>query len=173
MLWNKEMLERVRTGNAQIVDARTPKEFDGEDVRAVRGGHIPGAVSIPFEQNGQDPQTATKLARGQAKTRDGMALKDESALRALYAKRDPDKETVVYSQSGVRASETASVLRKLGFRDVKVYEPWWLDYAGMITARAENEVFVNVGALNGKIATLEGQVQELEEELAKLKGQKR
>jgi hypothetical protein len=43
----------------------------------------------------------------------------------------------------------------------------------MITAPADNEVFVNVGALNGKIATLESQVRELEGELAKLRAQAR
>jgi chaperonin cofactor prefoldin len=43
----------------------------------------------------------------------------------------------------------------------------------MLSAPAENEVFVNVGALNSKIATLESQVKGLEEELAKLKGQQR
>jgi thiosulfate/3-mercaptopyruvate sulfurtransferase len=79
----------------------------------------------------------------------------------------------VYCQSGVRASQTATVLRALGFRDVKVYDPSWLGYAGMLTAPAENEVFVNVGALNSKIATLESQVKGLEEELTKLKGQQR
>ena len=102
-----------------------------------------------------------------------MALKDEAALRALYATLDPGTETIVYCQSGVRASQTATVLRALGFRDVKVYEPAWLGYAGMLTAPAENEVFVNVGALNSKIANLESQVKSLEEELAKLKGQQR
>jgi hypothetical protein len=61
----------------------------------------------------------------------------------------------------------------LGFRAVKVYEPAWLGYAGMLTAPAENEVFVNVGSLNSKIANLENQVKSLEEELAKLKGQRR
>ncbi len=45
-----------------------------------------------------------------------MALKDEAALRSLYAGLDPNKETIVYCQSGVRASETATVLRQLGFR---------------------------------------------------------
>jgi thiosulfate/3-mercaptopyruvate sulfurtransferase len=73
----------------------------------------------------------------------------------------------------VRASQTATVLRALGFRDVKVYEPSWLGYAGMLTAPAENEVFVNVGALTSKITTLESQVKSLEEELAKLKSQQR
>jgi thiosulfate/3-mercaptopyruvate sulfurtransferase len=121
----------------------------------VRGGHVPGAVNIPYEENWRDPQTRIKLARKQVRTRDGMALKDEAGLRALYSRLDPAKETIVYCQSGVRASQTATVLRALGFRDVKVYEPSWLGYAGMLTAPAENEVFVNVGALNGKIANLE------------------
>lgn len=173
VLWNQDMLDRVRAGGAQLVDARTPREYSGDDIRAVRGGHIPNAVNIPYEQNWKDPQAAAKLARGEVKTRDGMALKEEADLRALYSKLDPNKETVVYCQSGVRASETATVLRQLGFRDVKVYEPSWLGYAGMITAPADNEVFVNVGALNGKIATLESQVRELEGELAKLRAQAR
>jgi thiosulfate/3-mercaptopyruvate sulfurtransferase len=172
-LWNKDMLERVRAGSAQIIDARTPREFSGDDIRAVRGGHVPGAVNIPYEENWRDPQTAAKLARRQVHTRDGMALKGEAELRALYANLDPGKETIVYCQSGVRASESAAVLRSLGFRDVKVYEPSWLGYAGMLAAPAEKEVFVNVGALTGKIANLESQIKELEEELARLKGQKR
>jgi thiosulfate/3-mercaptopyruvate sulfurtransferase len=173
VLWNKDMLERVRAGGTQILDVRTPREYSGDDIRAVRGGHVPGAVNIPYEQNWRDPQTAAKLARKEVQTRDGMALRNEAELRALYAKLDPAKETIVYCQSGVRASETATVLRALGFRDVKVYEPSWLGYAGMLAAPADNEVFVNIGALNSKIANLENQVKNLEEELAKLKGQKR
>jgi thiosulfate/3-mercaptopyruvate sulfurtransferase len=173
LLWNQDVIERVRAGNAQIVDTRTPKEFSGDDVRAVRGGHIPGAVNIPYEQNWKDPGTAGKLARGEAKTRDGMALKDEAELHKLYAKLDPNKETVVYCQSGARAAETANVLRALGFRDVKIYEASWIGYAGMISEPANNEVFVNVGALNARINTLEGTVRHLEEELARLKEQRK
>ena len=171
VLWNTDMVQRVRAGGAQILDVRTPREYAGDDIRAVRGGHVPGAVNIPYEQNWQDPQAAAKLTRKEVHTRDGMALKDEAALRALYAKLDPGQETIVYCQSGVRSSQTATVLRALGFRDVKVYDPSWLGYAGMLTAPAENEVFVNVGALNSKITTLESQVKRLEEELATLKGQ--
>ena len=172
VLWNKDMLERVRAGGSQILDVRTPGEFAGEDIRAVRGGHVPGAVNIPHEQNWQDPQSAAKLARREVQTRDGMALKDEAALRALYAKLDPGKETIVYCESGVRAAQTATVLRTIGFRDVKVYEPSWLGYAGMLNAPAENEVFVNVEMLTKKIATLESHVKGLEEELARLKNQR-
>jgi thiosulfate/3-mercaptopyruvate sulfurtransferase len=173
VLWNKDMLDRVRAGGAQILDVRTPKEFAGDDIRAVRGGHVPGAVNIPFQQNWQDPKAGAKLAQKKVRTRDGMALKSEAELRALYAKLDPEKETIVYCQSGVRAAQSATILRALGFRDVKIYEPSWLGYAGMLSAPAENEVFVNVGALNGKLAKLGSQVKSLEEELAKLKGQQR
>lgn len=173
VLWNKDMLERVRVGGAQIIDVRTPKEFSGDDVRAVRGGHVPGAVNIPFQRNWQDPETPAKLAQKKVRSRDGMALKSEPELRALYAGFDPGKETIVYCQSGVRAAQSAAVLRSLGFRDVKVYEPSWLGYAGMLTAPAENEVFVNVGALNGQIAKLGSQVKNLQEELDKLKSLQR
>ena len=173
VVWNKEMLERVRAGGAQILDVRTPKEYAADDIRAVRGGHVPGAVNIPYQQNWQDPKAAAKLKRKEVKTRDGMALKAEADLRTLYAKLDPNKETIVYCQSGVRASQSATILRALGFRDVKVYEPSWLGYAGMLAAPAENEVFVNVGALNRKIASLEGQVKSLRGELTKLKAKSR
>lgn len=171
VLWNPQMLERLHAGGAQLVDVRTGKEYAGDDVRAVRGGHIPGAVNIPNEQLWQDPDTAAKLARKEVQTRDGMALKDEAALRALYAKLDPAKETIVYCQSGVRASQTATVLRDLGFSDVKVYEPAWLGYAALLSEPADDEVFVNVGALNAKIATLESKVKSLEDALAKSRGE--
>jgi thiosulfate/3-mercaptopyruvate sulfurtransferase len=126
-------------------------------------------MSIPYEQNWQDPAAVGKLSAKQVSNRDGMALKSPEQLKTLYAKLDPSKETIVYCQSGVRASETAAVLRDLGFKDVKVHEPSWLGYAGNLSAPAEDEVFVNVGALASRIAALQMQVRVLQVELAKLK----
>lgn len=166
---NRQLLERMRAGGVQIIDTRTPKEFSGEDIRAVRGGHIPGALLIPYEENWQDPAAASKLASRQVSHRDGMALKPVQELLKLYSGLDPNKETIVYCQSAVRASETAAVLRDLGFKDVKVHEPSWLGYAGQLAAPAESEVFVNVGALNGRIQSLMGRVQQLEAELRRLR----
>lgn len=167
-LWTADVIERVRAGGAQIVDARTPREYVGEDIRAIRGGHVAGAVNIPYEANWVDPATPAKLAAGQVGNKDGMSLKPAEQLRALYATLDPSKETVVYCQSGVRASETAVVLRDLGFTKVKVYEPSWLGYAGVLSAPAADEVFVNVGALNGRIGALQNRVRSLETDLARL-----
>ncbi len=167
-VWTPELVERVRAGTAQIVDARTPKEFSGEDIRAIRGGHVQGAVNVPYETNWVDPATPAKLAAKQVANKDGMSLKPAEQLKALYAKLDPAKETIVYCQSGVRASESAAVLREIGFTNVKVYEPSWLGYAGVLSAPAANEVFVNVGALNGRIGSLQNRLRSLESEIEKL-----
>ena len=39
----REVVARLNDPNVQILDVRTPKEFSGEDIRAIRGGHIKGA----------------------------------------------------------------------------------------------------------------------------------
>ncbi len=174
LIGNEDMIRRVRgddTGRRppQILDTRTPREFSGDDIRAIRGGHIPQAVNIPYERNWIDPDAALKLARREVNGRDGMALQPPESLRQLYAGLDPEQEVVVYCQSGVRASVTATILRDLGFKDVKVYEPSWLGYAGQLSAPAENEVYLNVGALNSRIGALQSRIGELESELARLK----
>src|SRR4029453_13895830 len=69
-----------------------------------------------------------KLARREVANNRGMSLKSDADLRNLYSHLDPNKETIVYCQSGVRSAETAAVLGKLGFRNVKVYDSSWLGY---------------------------------------------
>ncbi len=164
----RDIVTRLGSPGVQIVDARTEKEFNGEDIRALRGGHIPGAVNIPYETNWVDPDTPRKLQRRQVAGKDGMNLKSAEDLRALYAKLDPDKETIVYCQSGVRSAETAAVLQSLGFRNVKVYDSSWLGYGNAFDAPAENVTYFNVGRVNGilmqmqqRIDILEGQIEEL------------
>ena len=49
-----------------------------------------------------------------------------------------------------------------------MYEPSWLGYAGVLNAPAENEVFVNVGALNGQLSALQNKLRQLEAEIGKL-----
>ena len=58
-----EVVARLNNQNVQIIDVRTPGEYRGEDIRAIRGGHIPGAVNIPYEMNWVDPDAPAKLAK--------------------------------------------------------------------------------------------------------------
>jgi thiosulfate/3-mercaptopyruvate sulfurtransferase len=161
-----DILARLKNPNVQLLDVRTPKEFAGEDIRAIRGGHIPGAINIPYEQNWVDPETQAKLGQRTVADNAGMSLKPLADLKALYARMDPDKETIVYCQSGVRAAETATVLADLGFKNVKVYDSSWLGYGNTLDAPANNAVFLNVGALNSRIGALQNRIDGLEKELA-------
>ena len=166
------MMARLNNPNVQILDVRTPQEFMGQDIRALRGGHIPGAVNIPFEQNWVDPETRVKLARKQVSSNAGMSLKPAEALKQLYSKLDPNKETIVYCQSGTRASETAGVLQHLGFTNVKVYDSSWLRYGNTLDAPADNVTFFNVELLSSRISTLQDRINQLEKELAETRAKK-
>ena len=164
----EDVVTRAKAGAVQIIDARTSGEYLGNDVRAIRGGHIPGAVNIPYEQNWKDPETNAKMSRRQVPDNKGAGLASSDALKSLYARLDPDKETVVYCQSGVRAAETAAVLETLGFNKVKVYDSSWLGYAARLDAPAERETFFNVGAMNGKLASMQRKIDELERMIGEL-----
>jgi thiosulfate/3-mercaptopyruvate sulfurtransferase len=168
----KEVVARLNDPNVQIIDARTPQEFSGEDIRAIRGGHIPGAVNIPYEQNWVDPETPAKLSRKQVTSNAGMSLKPVADLKRMYSRFDPNKETIVYCQSGARASETAGVLQELGFTKVKVYDSSWLGYGNTLDAPANNVTFFNVGLLTSRMSTLQDRVNQLEKELADTKARK-
>ena len=64
----EEILADIGQADVVILDARSPAEYRGEDVRAKRGGHIPGAVNIDWVENftaGEVPvfKSAAELAQ--------------------------------------------------------------------------------------------------------------
>ena len=167
-----EVLRKMRDPKVQIVDARTPEEYRGEDIRALRGGHIPGALPIHYMENWVDPDTPAKLEKKLVANKDGMNLKPREQLKALYSKLDPDKETIVYCQSGVRASETATVLQDIGFKNVRVYDSSWIGYGNTLEAPAEDVTFFNVGNMQAKMNAMQKRLDALEKELAATKAAK-
>lgn len=169
----REVVSKLNRPDVQIIDARTAREFSGEDIRALRGGHIPGAVNIPYETNWVDPDTPRKLARKQVSNKDGFDLKPVDRLKALYEGLDPGKETIVYCQSGVRASNTAAVLQALGFTNVKVYDSSWLGYGNALDAPAESVSYFNVARVNNLLNALQSRVEELEAQVSELKAGKK
>jgi len=111
-LWVKDHL-----GDPQIalVDARSPEEYAGKDVRAKRGGHIPGAVNIDWTST-IDPATQT--------------FKPIEELRRLFEAQGvtKEKEVVTYCQTGVRAAHDYFVLRLLGYPRVRNYDGSWREW---------------------------------------------
>ncbi|HEY7677469.1 MAG TPA: rhodanese-like domain-containing protein, partial [Candidatus Methylomirabilis sp.] len=99
-----------------LVDARSEAEFHGRDVRAARGGHIPGARRVEWTQN---------LHRGSV-----PVWRSAGELAALYetAGVTPDKEVLTYCQTHSRASHTYFTLRLLGYRRLKAYLGSWEEW---------------------------------------------
>jgi thiosulfate/3-mercaptopyruvate sulfurtransferase len=167
-----EVVKKLKDPNVQIVDARTPREYKGEDIRAIRGGHIPGAVPIHYMENWVDPDTQAKLDKKLVANKDGMNLKSRDQLKTLYSRLSPEKETIVYCQSGIRASETATMLKELGFKNVRVYDSSWLGYGNTLDAPAENVTFFNVGLMQSRMNAMQKRVENLEKELAEARAGK-
>jgi thiosulfate/3-mercaptopyruvate sulfurtransferase len=120
------VLKIAQTRAANLVDVRSPAEFTGEVIAppgmtetAQRGGHIPGAKSIPWAK---------------AVAEDGT-FKSTEELRALYAGAGvtADKPTVAYCRIGERSSHTWFVLKYLlGYPDVRNYDGSWTEYGSMV-----------------------------------------
>lgn len=97
-----------------LVDARSAAEYRGEDVRAKRGGHIPGAVNIDWRRN--------LRADGTFRSREELA--------AMYAAvgATPEKTIVTYCQTHHRAAHDYFVLRWLGYPRVVGYDRSWVEW---------------------------------------------
>jgi thiosulfate/3-mercaptopyruvate sulfurtransferase len=115
-----------------LVDVRSPDEYTGKVIHmvnypqegATRGGHIPGARSIPW----------AKAAR-----EDGT-FKSAAELRELYGSEGvtPDKEVVAYCRIGERSSHTWFVLTQLlGYENVRNYDGSWTEWGNLVNAPIE------------------------------------
>ncbi len=114
--------------NVIILDARTPGEYKGTDVRSLRGGHIPGAININFERNYEPGSTI---------------LKPVSELSKIYGKLDKRKEVIVYCQTGTRAANTYFVLKELGFPKVRDYDASWIVWGTRLDLPAADVSYFN------------------------------
>jgi thiosulfate/3-mercaptopyruvate sulfurtransferase len=116
-----------------LVDVRSPKEFSGETTHmpeypqegVLRGGHIPGAKSVPW---------AT------AANPDGT-FKDAASLRHIYTENlglKPDDTIVAYCRIGERSSHTWFVLKYLlGYQNVRNYDGSWTEWGNMVRSPVE------------------------------------
>jgi len=111
-----------------LVDVRSPQEYTGErthmpdypDEGALRGGHIPGAASVPWARAAAED--------GRFKTRDELAAiyTEEQGLR-------PDDDIIAYCRIGERSSHTWFVLTHLlGYTRVRNYDGSWTEWGNAV-----------------------------------------
>jgi thiosulfate/3-mercaptopyruvate sulfurtransferase len=130
-----EVLDVVGSQSKKLVDVRSPQEFSGELIAmagyeqegAQRGGHIPGAASIPWAQ---------------AVKEDGT-FKSKDDLEELYGGKgvlsgDP---IIAYCRIGERSAHTWFVLHELlGRDDVKNYDGSWTEWGNLVNVPIEKDV---------------------------------
>jgi thiosulfate/3-mercaptopyruvate sulfurtransferase len=116
-------LEEVRKaadgGGALLVDARNPQQFAGTAGAQRRRGHIPGALNHPW---GSDLETRDL----------SLVWKPVDALRAGYQSQGitPDRDVIVYCNTGTEASHVWFALRALlHFPRVRIYTGAWSEWA--------------------------------------------
>src|SRR5438552_1085336 len=127
-----QVFEASKSGRFNLVDVRSPDEFTGKVIAppgmsetAQRGGHIPGAKSIPWSTAVQQDGT----------------FKSADDLRSIYFQQkgvDRKKPTVAYCRIGERSSHTWFVLKYLlGLDNVKNYDGSWTEYGNVVAVPIE------------------------------------
>jgi thiosulfate/3-mercaptopyruvate sulfurtransferase len=111
-----------------LLDVRSPQEYTGERTHmpdypeegALRGGHIPGARSVPW---------------GRAAAEDGT-FKPREELEGIYLEEvglKPADKTIAYCRIGERSSHSWFVLTHLlGFSDVRNYDGSWVEWGNAV-----------------------------------------
>jgi len=109
--------------NALLLDVREPDEYNGVDKDKKSKGHLPGAVFMHFKE--------VQTANGAFKT------KDEIIAVAAKFGATPEKDIVVYCQTGIKAAVVYIALKEIaGFSNVKLYAGAYAEWASV----AENPV---------------------------------
>jgi thiosulfate/3-mercaptopyruvate sulfurtransferase len=116
-----------------MIDVRSPGEFRGEITHmpeypqegVLRGGHVPGAKSVPWKTAVNDDGT----------------FRSRLQLAEIYQENlgfRPQDDTIVYCRIGERSSHTWFVLTKLlGFEKVRNYDGSWTEWGNMVGSPIE------------------------------------
>lgn len=101
-----------REKGPQLVDARTAGEYAGTDVRARRGGHVPGC--------------RLNVSHVELYDRSTGRMKSMDELEKLFPTLDRKRRVIPYCQTGTRSSLAYLAFRLMGFEDPANYDDSWI-----------------------------------------------
>ena len=108
-----EILANYGNEDFVVLDTRSQDEYEGSDVRANRGGHIPGAVHIDWIKNID--------ADGRFETAGTLATIYDDTI-------DRNSRIATHCQTGVRGAHSYFALRLLGYKNVALYDGSWVEW---------------------------------------------
>jgi thiosulfate/3-mercaptopyruvate sulfurtransferase len=113
------ILARLGNSDTRLLDCRSSREYVGDDKRAARAGHIPGAVNMDW-------------VKAIDQTRN-LRLRDRETLmrRLAAANITPDREVITYCQTHHRSAHTWLTLKVLGFPQVRGYPGSWSEWGNL------------------------------------------
>ena len=129
LIIDKDQLKRVVKRphpETMIADARSLEEYAGKEISGIpRAGHIPGAVSVPWNAFLNPDATVKDLGKIQASF-------DEKGLH-------PSHEVVCYCTGGVRSAWLYVVLKLAGYQKVRNYPGSWWEWSRDFAAPVEKD----------------------------------
>jgi thiosulfate/3-mercaptopyruvate sulfurtransferase len=132
-IFRDEVLKKLG-GGTKLVDVRSPQEYSGERTHmpeypqegVLRGGHIPGAKSVPWAR-AANPEDGT--------------FKSADELKAIYEQEqglNKGDDVIAYCRIGERSSHTWFVLTHLlGYPNVRNYDGSWTEWGNLVGAPIE------------------------------------
>ena len=112
----EEILNNLDSSQLTVLDARSIKEYTGEDKRADRGGHVPDAINVDWVLSVTSDDLRTFLPADEL-----LEMFEQEGLTQ-------DKEIATHCQTGVRAAHSYFTLRLLGYEKVKIYDGSWIEW---------------------------------------------
>lgn len=158
-------IARGQAKGVQLVDSRTAREHKGEDIRSVRGGHIPNTTlnvsHLDTLPKAKDPKTGKEVP---------TAYLDPDVVAKAFEKLDKNTRTIGYCQTGTRSTLTYLQFRLLGFKNPANWDDSWRVYGAKLEYPVAEEQWYNFAGVNSALRNLDNKVKALEAAAAKPAG---
>ena len=150
-------IARGQTKGVQLIDSRSAREYRGEDIRSVRGGHVPNTTvnisHLDTLPKAKDPKTEKMVE---------IAYLDPDVTAKSFEKLDKNARAVAYCQTGTRSTLTYLQFRLLGFKEPANWDDSWRVYGAKLELPVADEQWYDFAKVNADLRALDTKVKALE-----------